>query len=319
MNKILLVKTSSMGDVIHNLPVISDILQRQPSAQIDWVVEDSFADIPCLHSAVHRVIPVALRRWRRHWYRPGTWSEIHRFKHELQKESYNVVLDTQGLLKSAWIAHWAKGMRYGPDRKSAREYLAACFYDQTFCIERQLHAVMRNRLLASHALGYSFEPDVTYGIQAPSRHFDWLTQQSYVVLLHATSRDDKLWPESNWQAVGGYFTSLNKACVLPWGNALERDRAQRLVKHCNGIVPPLLTMGEMAALLSRAWMVVGVDTGLAHLAAALHAPTVALYCSTSPELTGLYGASKTANLGSPGRPPSVAQVISTAQTLAHVH
>ncbi|MDP1997012.1 MAG: glycosyltransferase family 9 protein, partial [Gallionella sp.] len=129
---ILLVKTSSLGDVLHNLPVVSDIVRHYPNAQIDWVVEESFAALPGLHPAMRNVIPVAVRRWRGKLLSAATWREIAAFRNKLAAQRYDIAIDTQGLLKSALLMRGANGLRCGFDRDSAREPLAASLYQRTF-------------------------------------------------------------------------------------------------------------------------------------------------------------------------------------------
>ncbi|MHB1182770.1 MAG: lipopolysaccharide heptosyltransferase I [Sulfuricella sp.] len=311
MPKILLVKTSSMGDVIHNLPVVSDILAHFPEAEIDWVVEESFAGIPALHPGVGEIIPVAVRRWRKHPFSRKTRTETGSFVARLRSKVYDLVLDTQGLLKSAVIARLAQGARCGFDSHSAREPLAALFYDKTVRVEKNRHAVERNRLLAGRALGYSPDETVNYGITAPPLALPWLPSGPFAVLLHATSRDDKLWPEADWIALGESLASHGIRSVLPWGNETEHRRSRQLAEKIPlGIVPPALTLGQAAALISRAAAVVGVDTGLVHLAAALNVPTIAIYCASDPGLTGLHASSgRILNLGGAGAPPDTASVI----------
>ncbi|MFA7242450.1 MAG: lipopolysaccharide heptosyltransferase I [Sulfuricellaceae bacterium] len=315
MPKILLVKTSSLGDVVHNLPMVSDICALFPETEIDWVVEESFAALPALHPGVHAVLPVALRRWRKAPFARRTRDEIRAAIQRLQEKTYDIVLDSQGLLKSALIARLAHGSRAGLDRKSAREPLAALFYDYAVTIAKNRHAVERNRILAGKVLGYVPEMPVEYGITAPDIALPWLPHAPYAVFLHATSRDDKLWPESHWAALGAHFHALGMRCVLPWGNETERARSLRLAERiAHGIVPPRLTLNDAAALLARARSVIGVDTGLAHLAAALNAPTVALYCATEPGLTGVYTSGvRAVNLGGIGNPPTVAEVIAATE------
>jgi heptosyltransferase I len=225
------------------------------------------------------------------------------------------VLDSQGLLKSALIARLARGNRAGLDRKSAREPLAALLYDYAVRIAKNRHAVERNRILAGKVLGYVPEMPVDYGITAPDIALPWLPHVPYAVFLHATSRDDKLWPESRWEALGAHFHALGMRCVLPWGNQAEQARSLRLAKRiAHAIVPPRLALDEAAALLARAHSVIGVDTGLAHLAAALNTPTVALYCATEPGLTGVYtSGARAVNLGGIGNPPTVAETIAAAE------
>lgn len=310
MRQILLVKTSSLGDVIHNLPAVSDIRRCWPDARIDWVVEEAFAAIPALHPAIGRVIPVALRRWRGQLHSPSTWHEMRAFLGELRRDAYGIVLDSQGLIKSALIARLARGLRCGLDKDSAREPLAARFYDKDFAVPRNLHAVERNRLLAAQTLGCPPGAPLDYGIAAPAAALDWLPGQAYAVLLHATSRDDKLWPEPAWIELAAHFNRSGMACVLPWGSAREQERSRRLAQQMAlAVVPPPLSLPELAALLGRAAVAVGVDTGLTHLAAALDTPVVALYCASRPGLTGVYGRGAALNLGEAGRPPQPQEVI----------
>ena len=317
MLKILLVKTSSMGDVIHNLPVVTDIRRQFPDAVIDWVVEESFAQIPLLHPGVRKVIPVALRRWRRSLGRGSTRQEMAAFNAALKSESYDMVLDTQGLIKSAFVAFLARGKRTGYGWGSAWEPLASLLYSESFNVDKTLHAVERNRLLAGLALGYkptTFALD--YGIAAPAGSAVGLPPSPYAVLLHATSREDKLWPEDDWIVLGGQLGELGLPCVLPWGSASERTRSERLAHSiARASVPGTLTLDRAAALLACAAIVIGVDTGLTHLAAALGAKVVALYVATSPEHTGVYAGPRAINLGGAGKPPPTADVWQTATKL----
>lgn len=317
--RILLVKTSSLGDVIHNLPVASDLARRFPGAIIDWVVEEAFADIPRLHPAVRRVIPVALRRWRKSLLAPNTWREVAAFRRQVRALPYDLVLDTQGLLKSALLVGRARlglrGRRIGFDRRSARERLAACFYDMTYAVDRSLHAVDRNRALAAMTGEYGLDIPLDYGIQ-PSAPPAWAPTTPYAVLLTATSRTDKEWPESAWLQLAAGLRSRGYVCVLPAGSASERERAQRLAETMEGgIAAPPLGLTELAGLLGGAGVVIGVDTGLTHLAAALGKPTVALFCGSSPELTGVHAGPLAVNLGGPSQPPRAADVLTTLESL----
>ena len=308
---ILLVKTSSLGDVLHNLPVASDIARHYPDAQIDWVVEESFAALPRLHPAVRNVIPVAVRRWRGKLLSATVWREIAAFRSTLTAQHYDIALDTQGLLKSALISRCAQTTRCGLAWDSAREPLASLFYNCRFSVAMNLHAVERNRQLAGLALGYKPEGAADYGIQPPAvARPAWLTQGVYAVLLHATSRADKLWDEANWIALGRYLHEKNIRCVLPWGSAAEQARSLRLAADIpDAAVTPRLSLNEAAALLGGAQAVIGVDTGLAHLAAALNVPTVGIYTATDPALTGLHAGRRAINLGGKGTSPSVEAIL----------
>lgn len=313
---ILLVKTSSLGDVIHNLPVVSDIKAHFPDAHIDWCVEESFVDIPRLHPGVGQIIPVAVRRWRKNLFARQTWAEIARLRMTLKGVSHDLVLDTQGLLKSALVARQANGMRAGYAAASAREPLASRFYDRCYPVTTAAHAVVRNRELAAAALGYAVEGSVDYGIAASALQADWLPTGPRVVFLTATSRDDKLWPEDHWLALGRELRGRGYQVVLPAGSAPERERVARLVRDIPGAVAaPPLSIQQLASLLAGSEAVVGVDTGLTHLAVALKIPTVALYTATDPGLTGVLGTGFHRNLGGKGQIPGHATVLAELDTV----
>ncbi len=310
--RLLIIKTSSLGDVIHNLPAISDIVAQIPGAEIDWVVEESFAEIPKMHPRVRRVIPVGLRRWRRWILNPDSWRDLARFRRELQSETYDEILDTQGLVKSAWLARQARGPTCGQDRASAREPLAAFFYHRRFSVARGRHAIVRNRDLAAQALGYTMPnspPD--YGIQAPEVKLAFNIPEKFMLALHATSRPSKRWPTEHWATLGQELESRGIKLLLPWGSQEEKRQARTIAQYLeNATVLPQLNLRELAALMGRAQAVVGVDTGLVHLAAALDRPTVAVYTDSSPALTGVVAgkSGQVCNLGDVGRMPEPAAV-----------
>lgn len=310
--RILLIKTSSMGDVIHNLPVVADIHRHVENASVDWVVEENFAEIPRLHSGVDSVIPVALRRWRKQFLSAASHEQWRAFKRDLRQHDYDAIIDTQGLLKSALIARNAKGIRSGYDRASAREPLASFSYQRKFAVVKEQHAVERNRQLVAKVLGYELDQAPSYGLHGLEAAPNMALQAPYVICLHATSRDDKLWREENWLALGKWLAEKGICCVFPSGSERERERATRLatgVPGAQALAPSGLR--EIAAHLSNAVAVIGVDTGLTHLACALSKPTIALYTVTNPGLTGVYGSVIAVNLGGIGASPSVDNVVAT--------
>ena len=310
-----------MGDVIHASPIVGDIVAALPGARVDWVVEEAFADLPRLHPAVHEVVPVALRRWRHALARRATWSEIGAVRARLRAARYDLALDLQGLVKSAWVARWTGAPVAGFDWASAREPLAALAYARRYPVERDQHAIERLRSLASQALGYRTQGDPRFGLRAPEIGLPWLVASRYVVLLHASSRPEKLWPAQHWVALSARLRARGMSVVLPWGSEAEREAAGELAAAMGegrpgasaddeprAIVAPRMSLRECARLLADARGVVGVDTGLTHLSAALDRPTVALFAATSAWRFGPYWTPRALSLGGDGAWPSADEV-----------
>lgn len=288
--KVLIVKTSSLGDVIHTLPALSDARQALPDLRFDWVVEEAFAEIPAWHPAVDTVIPVALRRWRKHPVQTVFGKEWSDFRRSLRACRYDKVIDAQGLMKSAMLAVLARGPRCGLSNTSAKEPLSAVFYHKKYRIPKGQHAIERIRQLFSAALDY---PQPATAIDYGIKHDSDLTSArdgKFLVFLHGTSRPDKEWPEPQWIALAKLAYDAGYRICLPWGNATEHRRAQRIAATHESIeVLPRMNLTELAKELSAANGVIAVDTGLAHLAAALSTPCVTLYASTNPDLIGTRG------------------------------
>ena len=294
--------------MVHHCPAVADAARKLPGAEIDWVVEEPFSAIAAMQAAVRLVIPVAMRRWRRQWWRSSTWREIGEFRSRVSAERYDAVIDTQSLMKSALIASCALGERHGMDSASAREPFAALFYNHRHAVPRGLHAVERNRRLTAAALGYSLDLPLDYGF-APIG--EKTHDAPYAVFLTMTSRADKLWPEERWVEIG---RALAMRVLLPWGSDEERARASRIAAALpQAQVTSRMTLEQLARLFVRAQRVIGVDTGLTHLAAALGARTVGIYCGSDPALTGIYGAPRATNVGALGVAPSAAEVLRVLQ------
>ena len=288
--RILIVKTSSLGDVIHTLPAVTDAARALEGARFDWVVEEAFAEIPAWHPAVEEVIPVALRRWRKTPFAAGVRREWRQFRKALGKHHYDAVIDAQGLLKSAMLARLVEAPRYGLDRHSARERWASTVYHHPIAVARDKHAVERIRALFAEALGYPVPPGRgDYGVRANLGASADLLPPS-LLFFHGTARDEKLWPERHWLALGRQANDAGYKIWLPWGSDAEKARATRLADGLrNAEVLPRLSLAGLAAFLLKAGAAVAVDTGLAHLSAALDVPTVSLYGPTSVDLIGAYG------------------------------
>ena len=288
--RVLVIKTSSMGDIVHTLPALSDAVAARPGIRFDWVVEEAYAEIPAWHPAVETVIPVALRRWRQ---RPR--SQLHRqqwreCKAHLSKNYYDFIIDAQGLLKSAWLTRYARGPRYGMDAKSVREFIATWFYHRRLSIPKGRHAIWRLRKLFAETLEYPMPSTaVDYGIQMD----DFLhtgNDGPYLVFLHATSRAEKEWPVSHWRHLCRIAGEAGYQLRLPWGTAPEHRQAESIAEaHHAAEVLPHLNLRALAGVLAGARGIVAVDTGLAHLAAALKKPAAVLYGPSAPTLIGTCG------------------------------
>ena len=288
--RVLIVKMSSLGDVIHTLPALTDAARAIPGIRFDWVVEENFAEIPGWHPAVDKVIPIALRRWRKHPLRNFRGPEWRACKTALRSNHYDAVIDAQGLLKSALVARVVKAPIYGMDKHSARERLASSAYHHRISIRRDKHAVERTRELFAAALHYRLESSRgDYGVRAnlekgKSRHSRGL------LFFHGTARAEKLWPQDNWVALAGLAGQADYPVSLPWGSEEEQQRANQIASRAdNARVLPKLNLVGLASLLLEVDGAVAVDTGLGHLAAALDVPTVSLYGPTCTRLIGAYG------------------------------
>jgi heptosyltransferase-1 len=311
--RLLLVKTSSMGDLVHNMPMVADIRHHFPDAVIDWVAEESFAEIARMSEDVTRVIPVALRRWRRHLFAAQTWKEILTCRTELQAQQYDFILDTQGLLKSILITRMAHGASHGQDSESAREGLAGRFYDVAHRIPRDLHAVTRNRMLAAQALGYPMpQTPPEYRLRIPQTTLPLTLPERYVVLLHGTSRESKQWPEEHWIDFCRAISNDYPHILLPWGNESERLRAERIAAQVTGAaLLPRLGLAQLARIMQQSSLIVGVDTGLMHLAAGLNVPTLAIYRDTDIAKVGPFppAGAPVRTIDGKGAAPSVEEVL----------
>ena len=227
MQNILFVKTSSLGDVIHQMPAVTEARRHFPDAHVSWAVEEAFAPLVALHSAVNEVIPVATRRWRREPLKQSTWREFRRMRGVLRARHYDAVVDTQGLARSALIAWFARGPRHGYDKASVRERLAALLYDVHHTVPRDRHAVARNSALTALALGYLPEGPIDYGLDR--KELADAVVSPYAIAFHATAQERKQWPEQNWVELGRLLASRTPRLLFPWGNEAERARSERIV------------------------------------------------------------------------------------------
>jgi heptosyltransferase-1 len=315
--RILIVKTSSMGDVVHALPLVTDLAAHVPGAQIDWLVEESFAAIPSMSRHVHRVHRVALRRWRHALLSASSWREMSAIRAELRAARYDWVLDVQGLLKSAWMARWTGSRIAGPSSDAARERIASRLYSQRVDVSRDMHAVERCRRIGAAVFGYAIDARPRFDLSVSARSAIQL-DTSYAVLLTNASRATKLWPEDRWIGLEASLAERGLMSVLFWATPEEEARAARLVKGMRrAVVAPRSPIDSIAATLAASRVVVGLDTGLTHLAAALGCPTVGIYCDYDPRLVGLVGDGPVKSLGGVADTPSLDDVcVATAAVMS---
>lgn len=287
--KVLVVKTSSLGDIIHTLPALTDAANAIPGISFDWVVEDSFQDVPKLHPNVKRVIPLSVRRWRKNlWKYSG---EIKASIRDIQERKYDVVIDAQGLIKSAFFARYARGLKYGFSKSSCREPLATMVYQHKIDVAKGQHAIFRVRQLFAKSLGYELSSkDLSYGLNKAGMSEPSLLEKPYLVFLHGTTWASKHWPNEYWKELVSLATSNGLNVYLPWGSESEKERANELSNMSDKAhVLKKSSVKELVEILMYASGVVGVDSGLAHLTAACGTPAVTIYGSTSAKLTGTMG------------------------------
>lgn len=282
--KVLIVKLSSLGDVVHAMPVVHDIRAAHPDAVIDWVVEPAFAPLVRRVAGVRRVIECSLRQWRRAWWTGSVRAAWRTFKTQLQEERYDAVIDLQGLTKSAIVARLARGTRFGLANQtegSSYEAPAGWLVDHAIRIEPHIHAMDRSRVLVAAVLGRPIDGPPIYGLRATRRVLRSATPT--VAFVHGTSRDDKLWPVDHWVQLGKRVIDSGWRIGLPQSNELEQTRAELIAaglqfeKAFHVEVWPSLPLDQVLDRLALTQGVVGVDSGLSHIAVALDLPHVQLY------------------------------------------
>lgn len=281
-----------MGDLVQTLPALTDAARAIPEISFDWIVDESFAQVPGWHRNVETVIPSAFRRWRKNWRKALKKGEPQSFLRKVRAQKYDSVIDVQCELKSALATRLARGRRYGYDSRAVHEWGAQFAYQKKFFVAKDKHSLQRMRQLLASALGYEYEEQqLDYGIDR-SRLGPVLIDlpERFVVFIHSTSWTSKVWPEFYWQELLNKVTSAGYAVVLPWGDEAERQRAVRIAAdNDKAIVLPALSISEKAAIIERAAATVGLDTGLSHIAAALDIPSITIYGATDPLLVGATG------------------------------
>lgn len=323
MKKLLLIKTSSMGDLIHTFPALTDLSQNRPNEyEITWVVEESFADIAKMHPMTKKVIVFGSRRWKKNIFKAQTWREFSAFKRSLRQEKWDLIVDCQGLFKSAMITRLAaqKGTipTYSFSKESIRDPYAARFYQHGFSVAKGLTAIERNRQLFSKIFNYTPQPLANFGIQ----HWDEIShltpQHPFAALIHGTSAENKEWPEERWIQIGGWLAKKGLISILFWGNAREHERALRIAEQVpDAIVMPRVSIHEAGLILSKAALIIAVDTGFAHLANTQDRPVIGLFLGSHADYAGVIPTEDNphaVNLGGKGENPEVLDVIQVIES-----
>ncbi len=301
---------------MHALPLAADVAHARPDAQVDWLCEEAFAAVPAMSRHIGNVHRVALRRWRRRPFDPVVWRDVRLAKSALRGAHYDLVLDVQGLAKSAWLARWTGASVAGFDSSTVREGVAARFYQRRFKVPQCLHAIERCRRLGAAALGYAVAGPPRFGIALTSE-LRASNSKPVAVLLTNASRATKLWDDERWLAVERWLTGQGIASVLFYGSAEERLRSESLAARMQRAkVSPPATLDAVATALAEASLVIGLDTGLTHLAAALGRPTVGIFCDYDSALVGVTGdadaGNAVASVGSATAAPAASDVIDAA-------
>ncbi len=298
--KILVVRLSSLGDILHLFPAISDLRRRFLDAEIHWLVEPAFAEMVSWHSAVNKVISVPLRSHKKTWWKLPKL--LRGLKQQLKSEHYDLVLDAQGLLKSAWLSRQAGADIYGFDKNSAREPLAARFYRKSAAVPKGLHVIEKNRQLVAQLFGADITVPTDYGMDEFRRKhllqplpgtFQFDVHHPCLVLLHGTTWNSKYWPESSWLELVQLLGQQGVCCLLPWGNDAEHQRAQRLAVGTQAQVLPRLSLTEMMSVLLHTQGFISVESGIGHIATAMDIHGIMLHGPTDPQYSGILGKSCT--------------------------
>ncbi|MDB5775627.1 MAG: waaC [Herbaspirillum sp.] len=315
---ILIVRVSSLGDVVHNMPLLADVHHHFPDAQIDWVVEETYTELVALNPHVRTIIPIALRRWRKQLSSPSVRAEIAMFYHRLRAVPYDLILDTQGLLKTGLVMRMARlapgGKRAGlanATKDSGYEPLSRLFHSLSIPVDLYAHAVARGRAVAAGALGYAVPDEIDFSLRAPAetKSAPWHGIGPFAVFFHGTARADKQWPIAYWRETAVMLAERGLPVLLPWGNPDEKARAHQIAAQLPNVqVLPALSMMEAVALAQAAALTIGVDTGLTHVAAAYGRPTVELYIDSPRWKTEGFWSPNIINLGDVGAAPTVEDV-----------
>lgn len=299
--RILLIKLTSLGDLIHALPALSDAREAFPDIEFDWVIDENFQEVALWHPAVKRHFTANHRKWRKNLRDLSTYQSMYRLFRELRQTKYDLIIDGQGNHKSALLSLFAKGVSAGYDQHSIRERIAHFAYQKKFKVSKEQHAIARLRSLFAQSLGYPLpNTEPNFGIDVNRfKKPNIELPDNFLVFVHNASWNTKLWPEVHWESLIKKSIDSGHTILLPWGNKEEEARAHRLAaiastvsstSHSSPVqVLPRLSLSEIGYVLAKARGCVCMDTGLSHLTAALNIPSLTLYGATDSGLIGASG------------------------------
>ncbi|HEC74977.1 MAG TPA: lipopolysaccharide heptosyltransferase I [Methylophaga aminisulfidivorans] len=292
--RVLIIKLTSMGDLMHALPALTDAVKAFPDIEFDWVVDKAFADVPKWHPSVRKVITTSHRHWRQSWLKNVSNGEIGGFYKALNADGYDAVIDMQNNLKSALVSLLRKGPVHGLDKYSCREKPAYLAYRHKINVNPNQHAVERMRQILAKALNYPVpETAADYGVdlshcQLPLLNF--AIPKRFLMLVHNASWLTKLWPVNHWQSLTLKAVDAGYSVLIPSGNDEEYQRALEIAAVSDkAYVLPRLSLDNIAAIMQKSDAALCSDTGLAHMAAMMNKPAITLYGSTDTHLIGTHG------------------------------
>lgn len=287
VSSVLLVKMSSLGDIIHSFAAVHDFKMRFPNVQLTWAAEEAYVSLLAEHPDVDVVLPVPLRRLRKTshlWFLTREWRM---FRKHFSALPFDLAIDAQGLLKSAVLTYKASApQKVGFDYKSAREAPATAFYNRTIAVDKTLHAVTRTRELFAQTFSYTFDrQNPNFGLSPLYEQ-----QQKQLLFFHATSWLSKTLPKRTWQQLAHLATTAGYDVLLPWGNKKEFSQAQQIAgKNMKCRILPAMDIPALGQLLARSAGAISVDTGLGHLAGAYGLPVLGIFGPTLIEKSGILG------------------------------
>lgn len=326
MKKILIIRLSSLGDIVHNYPMLYDIKYKIKDCQVDWLVDANFVDLIKLNNLVDGIIPIPLRIWKKNklkiFYYFFKWYKYIKNKNR----QYDYIIDSHGMLKSSILTIFFNGPKFGYDVKSIKEKISILFYKNRYRVDKNYLVTTKNRILAQKIFNYDVDlKKIDFGIEKEKFPIlDFTNKIKYIIFFNATSKDSKKYPINNWLKIAQYLINkYNFTIVIPFGNKNEQNEAQEISKNIlkkNNILIPnkILSYFELHCLINNAEFVFGVDTGLVHLANAFNKKLIAIFTDTNPNLTGVFESSFAKNIGNVGIIPSVEQIINLFENIIKI-